>query len=296
MTDHPGREELKAFLEVKAPPAIARRVVEHLGRRCEVCRRLLAELARPATEADYDRALARSAERAEVSRRLLAVERLLAAGQWASLEMLERDEQLARVRADASLANLGLVHLLCDRARVYGWDDPLEAVACAQLAVEAALRLDPARYGGASYAAEVLLEAQRTLAHALRVSGELAQAARVAEEARATLGRTGGDRADRARLVALEAAIARDQGERQTAAELFSVAARLAGSGREPALAARYRIREAVLRGLDSPAAGLALLGRAAVLLEGEGEPRLRLELGHARASSPKSSWQLSRR
>ena len=281
--EHPSRELLELFLGDELPPIERREIVRHLLTGCPRCtdatreiwaaaggpepgrigRRHRAEPSAPAEDAaqptshpaSYRGVVERAAERGRRRERELREERAAAPGLATRLLRAPAGRRRAMIERDHRLATCGLADLLLTRSGEA--DEPAHGVELAELALAVAERLDRERCG-ATVASEVVLRAWAALGEARRRGGDLegAERALAAAQAQLRLAAAGGDAEDpageRAELLVLAGALARDRGRLAAAAPFLARAVAAARSTEEPRLLARALLT----RGLALAAAG----------------------------------------
>jgi transcriptional regulator with XRE-family HTH domain len=231
----------------------------------------------PAQVADFAAEEARRVEdfaraglnRLAVAARLLD-ERRRAPALWARLEGCAEEGRRDLVREAAELQSAGLAELLCERSRDAAGDSAARAVQLADLAVLAAERAP----GEPGWRNRVEGYARAHLANALRVGGDLPAAER--EMARAEeLWRSGAAEdpglLNEARVLHLQASLLREQRLLSEALALLDRALLADRWGETPSL---LMGKAKALEELGHFDAAIALLRRAASMVDGERRPR----------------------
>jgi tetratricopeptide (TPR) repeat protein len=187
MSEHPRRETLEGLLlngllsrEVKA-------TVAHLLGGCDRCRNEMSPLSMAmftpdtapephlsaAEENSYDRAISAAFTRALAHEQTLRVERETA--DWKSEELLQALQRSETPSLPEGPASWGLCETLLEKGRTMRHDDPAGMLHLANLARQAADRLDPAVYG-AERRTDMQARAWAELANAYRITDDFAQA------------------------------------------------------------------------------------------------------------------------
>lgn len=220
MTDHPGSEELAAFVRGGLANPRTREVVRHLLLPCLPCAAAVSGAVRqlvnpdPVPEEQYDAALSRAFRAArrhekKLRRRKAEAERLEA--------ILARDGMKAVADLPLKTDPLALIDALLARSWALRHDKPGEMVQLADLAVKHAQTLDTCDYGGFPRVADVHCRAWAELGNALRVTDRYAEATEALSYARGMLELGTGDELLEVRVTELEASLAADRRQFQIA-------------------------------------------------------------------------------
>lgn len=284
MEDHVTRQLLEAVErgEVSAS-TLVRRMTGHLMGSCPACREEICGFL-----ADRDH---RWACGELVARCLLEVlgrwreelDQMAARAQAELDELLELapGERRGRIkRARKHFRNPCLAELLLDRTRERVVEEPVEAAELAELATLVALHLDLERFG-LGLPMELAQRARAHRANALRLAGRLGEAD---ELMTAVLERTPQvtERASRAEILGLAAALRRDQRRFAVALELLEGAEALYRGLPDLRLTARTLLHKAqVLREMGSPAEAVITVREAVRRIDADREPHLSLYVRH---------------
>ena len=254
MTDHPGSEELTAFVRGELPAPRMREVVRHLLLPCPPCAAILGEALHPAVahepvpEDEYDAALDRALQKAllqeESLRRRRAEARRLE-------EILARDGMKAIPDLPRETDPLALIDALLARSWVLRYDDPGQMVQLADLAVKQAQSLD-AREIGVLRMTDLLGRTWAEMGNALRVADRYQDAGEALSLARQLFEQGTGDEFLEIRITELEASLAADRRQFDVAQVKLTRVFRFYRNRRNQHLAGRTLI----LKGLYTDYAG----------------------------------------
>jgi tetratricopeptide (TPR) repeat protein len=271
LTDHPGSEELAAFVRGELPAPRMREVVRHLLLPCPPCAAMLGEAMHPAIapppvpgggyDAALDRALQKALMQEESLRRRQAEARRLE-------EILARDGMKAIPYLPMETDTLALIDALLARSWALRHDDPRQMVQLADLAVQQAQGLD-SRDSGVLQRTDVLCRTWAEMGNALRVTDHYWDAWEALHRARELFGQGTGDELLDMRVTELEASLAADRRQFDDAQVKLTRVFRFHRRRRNHHLAGRALI----LKGLYSSYAGstdeaLQLLRQGRALLD----------------------------
>jgi len=175
----------------------------------------------------YDAALRRAVEGTRQTHERLMQERRDAGRLWHFLESHPAAHRRILIRNDRRYQTWGLYDCLRERFHHLLEREPNAALEAAELALAAAQGLSPAIYGAASvrdFQGEALID----LGTARRIAGDLAGAQTALDQARAILAMGTGDPLEKAGLETARAALLRDLGRPEEAAQAERRAHRLA--------------------------------------------------------------------
>jgi len=294
MSEHPAREELMDFLGDRLPPAKAKTVVAHLVAGCVVCRRQAA----PFTSVMFQPGRAGS----ELMRELEKVYETPIKAAFAVVR--ERAERLERERDEAGRKSAwliagglragdpalpweacfwtwGLCEDLIAKSLSLRQSDPAGMVHLADLAREAAERLDPQVYG-APWLTDLQARAWGELANAYRMADELVRAELAMIRALELRRQGSGAPLLRAHLAELSASLLGNQRRFPAALRMLDLAHSLYEHHGDPHDIGRVLIRKglAVGRGGD-PEQGILFLGSGLATIDPQREPLLGFQTLH---------------
>ncbi len=291
---HISAELFRRFLDQRASRSERRAVVRHLIGQCPQCLglvgRVVAEggywfgkdVAAGLAEGDrFAAAFEAAVKVTDRESRRVAFEHLRGVGQWSALERLLPDERLSSVVAHREYQHWGLFRALLDAARRYSFTDPQEAVDIAELALEIADLLDPAKVGGAPAASDLKARAWAILGNARRLASDL-PGAHEAINAAWRLNEAGaGDPLDKAQLYSFDASYARTVGEFEMAESILEKALSLYLAAGDAHLQGRTLLQMGDTIGYIDPERGIAHIQHAMELINPVREPRLELCAQH---------------
>lgn len=291
--EHIADELLRRFLRAEVSPEEARRVVRHFVAGCPECSQLAHQLSRqmgllPAIRASgtpwderYEEVFARSFAFASREERRIALEKLRGWGQWAYLELMNRQERLALLDADPSYRTFGLYDRLLEASRLASRTRPADAVEIVELAIAVADRLDSKKFGRQRIA-NLLAAALGELGNAKRLASDFPGARQAFDESWRILQEEGSNNpVDRARLLSLEASYLNDLGEFETAEAALEDTLDLYRQVGDTHLQGRTLFQMGDTAGHLDPDRGLAYIRRALPLLDAAREPRIELCAWH---------------
>lgn len=284
MTEHPPSELLTGFLLGRLAPAERRLVFFHLLRGCRLCREEMAPLADamfrpgrgeapPETDPDYDgpigRAFAhvlgrkgdRDHERSESGRKI--------------------SELLGGVLPQAEgFWTWGLCEVLLERSWSLRHEDPKQMLRLAGLAIEAADRLDPEKYG-APETFDLRARAWGEYANACRVSDDLVRADAAISRAVDLRKQGSGSEPLHARLAELAAGIMSHRRQFPGAFQALDLAFAIHRKLGDAKSAARVLVQRGIYTGRSGdPEQGIQILAQALRQI-GEDDPKLRFLVLH---------------
>ncbi len=283
-TPHASVVDISSFLRQGSGRAAAgdARCIRHLLAGCPVCQQLVIEIRsqRP-SERGYGQAFAAAGR---------ALAEVLAEGRspvqqpeelLAELAALPREEQLHRA-ADPRFASPPLVRRLLADSQAVRYDDPGRMLHLAELARRAAEGCSVESAGSAPRLADLLAQAWRQVANALRVCGHLYEAEEAFAAAQRFRGQGTGDPRLRALLCEQTASLYIFQRRFQEATDLAEEAGRIYRELDERTSLASTMVQRAVasLYGGEADLA-VRLLNRALPLIDPAADPHLLLAACH---------------
>jgi tetratricopeptide (TPR) repeat protein len=187
MSEHPCRETLEGFLLGSLPSREVRAAVAHLLGGCDRCRSEMSGLATAMfapeaapepvlsteEEASYDRAISAAFVRALEHERTLRRER--EEGERQAEEFFQAQNRSERPTLPEGPVSWGLCEALAEKSRSLRHTDPAGMLYLADLARQAADRLDPEHYG-ADRRADMQARVWAELANAYRINDDVTQA------------------------------------------------------------------------------------------------------------------------
>ena len=276
-SQHATAQTVDRFLRAEAMPEERIGLVRHLLARCPECLRTTGESradpafgARrrgPIPENAYTEAIARVEKRASKVAGRLAQERAQSAPLWQGLRDITPEQRRMRIHNDRRYHSWGFCESLIAESRGAGRKAPERALELAELAVEAAQRLDGRRYG-AERVADLRAATWDALANARRWRSDYKGAAEALRCARQETARGTGDVLTEAAVTTSEAALAIDQGRLEGLEESLDRAIRTFRRVGDSYLEGRALLLKAVAVGPDDPARGEALLRQALKRIE----------------------------
>jgi hypothetical protein len=313
MNDHPPRETLEAFLHGHLASCEARQVIAHFMAGCARCRQAIEPLAATMFNPGSRAAAPEDGTYTGPVASALAAARLRMKDLWH--ERLEARLKMSRllcgeyVSGEPSCADEPGFWTwgLCEALLETSWDlresDPSGMLRLAEIAVEAAERLDPAVCGAAPLA-DLRAQAWAGLANACRVSDRLPLAETAMAHATAARRDGTGSPLLRARLAELSASLHCDRRQFPAAFRLLDLAYRLYRRHGDLHDAGRALITKGLHTGYTGdPEEGIRLITRGLRRVERARDPRLvfqglhnvllfRVELGEFRAAR-KQIWEM---
>lgn len=288
MGKHPNPETLKSFLLGRLQAEEVKQVVVHLIGDCPQCKSDMEPIAVPLFRPGAAKDAAVHPKEDELYARAITS---------AFKVTLERQRLLEHERGEAEAKIIRLLSTegpkapafwtwgLCEALQKKSWAlrqaDPAGMLRLASLAVEAAQRLEPAKYGP-SHVADLLAQAWAELANAHRISDQLhAAEAALSEAFKIQRGGTGSPLL-RARLTELAASLLCDQRQFPTAFRLLDAAYRLYFKHSATHEAGRALITKGLQTGYTGdPEEGVRLLARGLRLVDRGRDSRLVFQVLH---------------
>lgn len=296
-SEHPSKQQLFEFLQLKDSPEQEALVREHLEQRCLRCLRELHTMipgshppevvqafAPEASEEAKSKAFRWIAYHASRAAFLIRIEEELAPELFGQLLKLAPQERRKALRESVTFRFLALAEHLADRSREKAFEDPSQAIELAELAVEAAEALKPDIYPSA-----MILDAQTlawaALGNARRMSSDLVGADRAFGPALRLLKRSrANDPWNRGEVLSLLGSLRIDQARFEEARKVLEEAVEIFGHEPESRRHAKTLIKLGkALCDAGAPEEALPYLESARELL-GEEDARLRMMAGHTRA------------
>lgn len=176
--------------------------------------------------AAYDDVFRRVMRSAEEAQKRLHRERKAATEQWSTLEGHPQERRRMMIRNDRRFQSWGLYQCLVERSRSLADQQPAEAGASAELALEIAQSLDPAEHGEERIA-DFRAAALAAFAEARRRLADFAGARRALEQARESLEEGTGDPLEEAELEHLWGKLHEDLDDAEEAGRAFRRASAL---------------------------------------------------------------------
>ena len=286
MSGHPDRETLQTFLRSGLPAEQTRAVLRHLAMGCRRCQEAMEPYATamfqpglqepeltPELDAAYDAAIASACTR------ILSQHTALIARQ----ELGRKVSSLLRGTPPPEAPGfwtLDLFEALLEKSRELRHDDPDGMLRLAELAQQAADRLDPAEHG-ARETLDLQARAWAELANAWRVREDLPQAEEAMARALALADGTGSTLL-RARLAELRASLLCDQRQFPEAFRLLDEAHALYTRRGDAHGAGRVLITKGLYTGyMGDPRQALPLLAEGLAAIDRERDPRLAFHTLH---------------
>jgi tetratricopeptide (TPR) repeat protein len=210
-------------------------------------------------------------------------ERLLAAGQWASLQKHPRARQLALIDADVKMHTWGLYDTILEAARQTVVTKPEQAIEIAELALAVAMSLDKAAYG------ENLIADFKAVAIAIRgnckrVAENFEGARADLEMARELLEAGSGDVLERANILSLQGSWNIDLGFFKEAEGILQKAISIYRQAADDSMVGRTLVKQAVAVGYHEPERAVLILEEASGYVNSIKEPLIELCMRHALA------------
>lgn len=313
MNDHPSRETLESFLRGPLAPEGTRQLIAHLMAGCVHCRRVIEPLAAmvfkpglaatPSDELVYAGPVALALAAARDRMAVVTNERLEARLKIARLLCGGGPDGEPSFTEEPGFWTWGLCEALLETAWELRESDPAGMLRLAEMAVEAAERLDPQIYGVAPLA-DLRAQAWAGLANACRVSDRLPIAETAMARAIAARREGTGSPLLRARLAELSASLHCDQRQFPAAFRLLDLAYRLYRRHGDLHDAGRALITKGLHTGYTGdPEEGIRLITRGLRRIDRARDPRLvfqglhnillfRVELGEFRVAR-RQLWEM---
>ncbi|HSK77857.1 MAG TPA: hypothetical protein VLQ45_15510 [Thermoanaerobaculia bacterium] len=286
---HLTEKALARLIQGDLPREERNEAVRHLLTRCPECVRLAQAVAarrfrraRPgkAGVGIYDRIFKRLEGAHLPLMERFFKERLLAAGQWASLEKHPQAQRLALLAADPSFHTWGLYERLLEAAREAAPAHPGKGLERAHLALAVANELDPQVYGEAP-----IMDFK---AGALAVRGNCKRIAEDFEGARADLEHASqlleegtGDPLATANLLSLRGSLSKDLGFYAESERLLQRAIHIYGKLRDEENVGKVMVQQATAVGFLEPERAVEILDTATDYVNSIAHPLLELCLRH---------------
>jgi hypothetical protein len=273
-SQHATAQTVDRFLRAEALPKERIGLVRHLLARCPECLRTTGESSEdsafgarrrrgePIPDAAYEDVFSRVERRTGKVAQRLAEERAQSAHLWQVLRDATPEQRRIRVHNDRRFHSWGFCEHLIAESREAGRQAPGRALELAELAVEAAQRLDGRRYG-AERVADLRALAWDALANARRWLADFPGAQQALGCARQEIGRGTSDLLIEAMVTSSEAALAIDQGRLEGLEEPLDRAIRTFRRVGDSYLEGRALLLKAVAVGPADPERGEALLRQA---------------------------------
>ena len=213
----------------------------------------------------------------------LVNERLVAAGQWASLQKHPQARRLAIIAADPVMHTWGLYDRLLDAAREIAPASPERGIEIAFLALAVADQLDPQQYGEARIV-DLKAAATAVLGNCKRVAEDFEGARTDLEQALALLQEGTGDPLERANVLSLQGSWNVDLGFFEAGEKLFVQAIQIYEEAGETRLIGRTMLKQATAVGYVDPERAVSILDEATDYINSITEPLLELCMRHSLA------------
>ena len=210
-------------------------------------------------------------------------ERLVAVGQWASLEKHPQARRLAIIAADPAMHTWGLYDRLLDAAREIVPAFPEKGVEIALLALAVADELDPQQYGEARIV-DFQAAATAVLGNSKRIAEDFEGSRTDLECALAMLQEGTGDPLERANVLSLQGSWHVDLGFFEAGENLFEQAIKIYEEAGEMHLIGRTLISKATAVGYLDPDRAVSILDEATDYINSITEPLLELCMRHSLA------------
>ncbi len=297
---HPTRDALGQFILGQLSPIEMRDIAWHLLNGCAECQAVTSTLWEPVDcfeEADvlelpasseedagdeYDEVLDRVFEKVAVTEAVLAEQRDAGCRLFAELMQVPPERQHLLLTNSPRFRKRMLCELLIEESHENGFQDPRRAVELARLGVQLADRLTAGDCGGEDFREGLRARAWAHLGNALRISSDVeeAESAMAVAEELLNGGRLG--LPDRARVLALLAALRRKQKRFGEALQIFDRASAIYKKLGQWNLLGRTLLQKSLACGeagdIDSE---MGLLRRALDLIDPQADPRLFLAARH---------------
>ena len=287
-TYHPDHATLERYSRSELSPAEEARIEEHLRSGCSRCQRkvddLLLGMERAfrdtpsrGVDAGWDRLFA------DFGLRLSLVQREREAAPQLIAELLEAPEagRDDLIRARPQLLNPAVCDLLLERSFGQGFEEPLQAVELAGLAVRIAEQLDPGLYGR-SLVQDLRTRSWAHLGNARRLTSDFPGAEQALAIAESHLEAGSTDPLEEARVLDFKASLLSDRGWFEEAADLIEVVIEIYEEIRDSHRQGRAQISKGVFLGYAGRAdEAVALISAGLARIDRDQEPRLVLMAHH---------------
>lgn len=295
---HLTEEKILSLLKGELSPKDRNEVVRHLLTQCAQCGQLAKDLAvgmgltysagrvkRPKPRKQDPQKLDSLLERLEVKekeiRTRIQQERLLAAGQWASLQKHPRARQLALIDAAPKMHTWGLYDTILEAARQTAVTKPEQAIEIADLALTVAMSL-PQEIYGESLIADFKAGAVAVRGNCKRVAEDFEGARADLETAWEFLAQGTGDVLERANVLNLRASWNIDLGFFQEAEELLERVINIYRQASDDAMVGRTMVKQAEAIGYHDPDRAIPILEEASGYINSIKEPMIELCMRNA--------------
>src|SRR4051812_5518322 len=295
---HLTEETVRRLVKGELLPEERNEAVRHLLTKCPQCRQLAQSVAADAglvsSGGRFKRSKPGKGERKKLDsvfgrlgikqkeiKEQIQQERLLAAGQWASLQKHPRARQLALIDANPQMHTWGLYDTLLEAARQTAATKPEQAIEVADLALETAMSLDKEIYG------ENLISDFKAAAMAVRGNckriAEDFEGARVDLETAWELLEMGtGDVLERANVLGLRGSWNIDLGFFKEAEELLERVINIYRRAADDSMVGRTMVKQALAIGYHDPERAIPILEEASAYINSIKEPMIELCMRHA--------------
>lgn len=210
-------------------------------------------------------------------------ERLVAAGQWASLQKHPQARRLAIIAADPAMHTWGLYDRLLDAAREIAPASPEQGIEIALLALAVADELNPQRYEEARIV-DFKAAATAVLGNCKRIAEDFGGSRTDLERALAMLQDGTGDPLERANVLSLQGSWHVDLGFFEAGENFFEQAIKIYEEAGEMHMIGRTLINKATAVGYTDPDRAVSILDEATDYINSITEPLLELCMRHSLA------------
>jgi tetratricopeptide (TPR) repeat protein len=210
-------------------------------------------------------------------------ERLLAAGQWASLQKHSRARQLALIDADPKLHTWGLYDTILEAARQTAATKPEQAIEIADLALAVAMSLDVELYGE-NLIADFKAGTVAVRGNCKRVAEDFERARADLEMAWELLEMGTGDALERANVLSLKGSWNIGLGFFEEAEALLQKAIGIYKRAADDSMVGRTMVKQAEAVGYHDPERAVPILEEASGYINSIKEPLIELCMRHALA------------
>jgi len=217
------------------------------------------------------------------ARSKLIHERLIAAGQWASLQKHPQARRLTLISSDPSLHTWGLYDRLLDAAREIAPAHPEKGIEIAILARAVADELEAQRYG-ATRIVDFQAAALAVLGNCKRIAEDFEGARADLEQALAMLQEGTGDPLEKANVLSLQGSWKVDLGFFEEGERLFRRVIRIYEKVGDERMVGRTLIKQATAVGYVEPDRAVGILDEASGFINSITDPLLELCMRHSLA------------
>lgn len=280
---HLTEKALERLIQGDLPREERKEAVRHLLARCPECVKLARAVTRRFRRVRpdaYDRILLRVEGASSPLRERIDRERLLAVGQWASLEKSSQAERLIRIAADPSLHTWGLYERLLEAAREAAPAHPARGLERAHLALAVANELDPQVYGEAPIM-DFKAGALAVRGNCKRIAEDFEGASADLEHASQLLKEGTGDPLETANLLSLRGSLSKDLGFYTESEGLLQKAIYIYRKLGDEENVGKIMIQQATAVGYLEPERAVAILEEATDHVNSVSQPFLELCLRH---------------